>query len=385
MNMFDQEEAVALLRQLVAVRSYPGEEGAAQQVVAGWLAANGLAPELQPTPNGQPNVIATLQSGPGPTLLLNGHIDTVLAVEGWSCDPWAGVIEGERFSALGAGDMKSGVAVNMLVARELLRRRGDWQGTLIFSCVTDEEAYSHGARALIAGGLAADACIVSEPSFERAIIGAPGKLLVRATAIGRAAHGFMPHEGVNAAIELARFVARVCEAAPTGAHPRIPSSQTILSFHSGSAQYVITLPERAEALLTRQIVPGETAESVLAQLRAFAESLASPARFELSVEPPYYPPFELDPAAEPLARAFAAASQDVLGAAVPFGYSAGVSDANLFSGEAGIPTIFYGPRAGDFHQCTEWVDLSSLAPCAEVILATALAFLREERQARLAQ
>src|SRR5690606_2619716 len=141
---FDQDEAVSLLRRLVAVRSYPGEEGEAQQVVAGWLKANGLTPELQPTANGQPNVIARVENGPGPTLLLNGHIDTVLAVEGWACDPWQGHLEGDRFSALGAGDMKSGLVVIMLVARELLRRRDAWQGTLILSSVTDEEAYSHG-------------------------------------------------------------------------------------------------------------------------------------------------------------------------------------------------------------------------------------------------
>jgi acetylornithine deacetylase/succinyl-diaminopimelate desuccinylase-like protein len=373
---FDQDEAFALLRQLVAIRSYPGEEEQAQQAVAKWLAANGLEPEHQPTANGQPNLLARLSNGPGPALLLNGHIDTVLAVEGWPCDPWQGLVEGDRFSALGAGDMKSGVVVNMLVARELLRRRDEWQGSVIFSSVTDEEAYSAGAHAMIDGGLAADACLVTEPSFERAIIGAPGKVLVRVTATGKAAHGFYPHEGVNAAIELARFVAQVCDAVPSGSHARIPSSQTILSFHSGSAQYVITLPEHAQALLTRQIVPGETAESVMAELRAFAESLRSPARFDFSVEPPYYPPFELDDLAQPLALAFAEATSDVLGAPVPFGYSAGVSDANLFSGAAGIPTIFFGPRAGDFHQCTEWVDVTSIAPCAEVILATALKLLR---------
>jgi hypothetical protein len=50
---FDRDEA------LVAVRSYPGEELAAQQRVAAWLADNGLAPELQPTPNQQPNWRAT--------------------------------------------------------------------------------------------------------------------------------------------------------------------------------------------------------------------------------------------------------------------------------------------------------------------------------------
>jgi hypothetical protein len=25
-----------------------------------------------------------------------------------------------------------------------------------------------------------------------------------------------------------------------------------------------------------------------------------------------------------------------------------------------------GPRAGDFHQCTEWVDRTTLAPCADL-------------------
>jgi acetylornithine deacetylase/succinyl-diaminopimelate desuccinylase-like protein len=375
-TVFDGDEAFALLRQLVAIRSYPGEELAAQQAVAAWLAANGLDPELQPTANQQPNVIARLTNGPGPTLLLNGHIDTVLAVEGWACDPWQGRREGDRFSGLGAGDMKSGVVVNMLVARELARRRADWRGTLIFSSVTDEEAYSHGARALIAGGIAADACIVTEPSYEKAIIGAPGKVLVRVDVTGKAAHGFYPWEGVNAAIELARFVAQVCDAVPPGAHPRLPSSQTVLSFHSGSTQYVITLPEHAQALITRQIVPGETADTVVAQLRAFAESLASPARFAFTIEPPFYPPFEFDAPEHPLSQAFVAASRSVFGTAVPFGYTVGVSDANLFSGEAGMPCFFYGPLAGDFHQCTEWVDLSSLAPCAEVILRTALAMLR---------
>jgi acetylornithine deacetylase/succinyl-diaminopimelate desuccinylase-like protein len=74
-----------------------------------------------------------------------------------------------------------------------------------------------------------------------------------------------------------------------------------------------------------------------------------------------------------------AASEAVLGTPTPFGYMAGVSDANLTCGEAGIPTILYGPLAGDFHQCTEWVDISTIAPCAEVVLSTALTMLRGQR------
>lgn len=374
-SSFDRDEAFQLLRQLVAVRSYPGEERAVQEVVAGWLTAAGLAPEFQATANGQPNIIAQISNGPGPTLLLNGHVDTVLAVEGWPCDPWQGRLEGDRFSALGAGDMKAGVVVNMLVARTLARQRDAWQGTLIFSSVTDEEAYSFGARALVASGLRADACIVTEPSFDALIIGAPGKILVRATAVGKAAHGFRPHEGVNAAIELARFIAHFAAAVPTLHHPHLPTSQTVLSFLSGSAQYVITLPERAEALITRQIIPGESEASLLDALHAFAETLHSPARFTFTIEPPYYPPFELGQD-QPLLRAMRDASAAILGTALPVGYSSGVSDANIFAGEAGIPTVFFGPRAGDWHQSTEWVDLSTIVPCAQIVLETALRLLR---------
>jgi acetylornithine deacetylase/succinyl-diaminopimelate desuccinylase-like protein len=373
---FHADEVLALLRQLVAVRSYPGEELAAQQLVAAWLAANGLIPELQPTPNQQPNVIARVANGPGPTLLLNGHIDTVLAVEGWSSDPWQGWREGDRFYGLGAGDMKGGVVINMLVARELARRRAEWQGTVIFSSVTDEEAYSQGARALLASGITADACFVTESCFTQAIIGSPGKVLVRVDVTGKAAHGFYPWEGINAAIELARFVARVCDAVPPGQHPRLPSSQTVLSFHSGSDQYVITLPEQARALITRQIVPGETAELVVEQLRRFADTLQSPARFAFSVDPPFYPPFDWQAPEHPFLQAFAEAGRRVLGAEVSLGYTAGLSDANLIS-EAGIPCIVYGALAGDYHQCNEWVDIPSLVACADIILATALTFLQE--------
>jgi hypothetical protein len=43
----------------------------------------------------------------------------------------------------------------------------------------------------------------------------------------------------------------------------------------------------------------------------------------------------------------------VLGAAVPFGYTMGVSDANLLCSGGGLPSLLFGPLAGEFYQCTE--------------------------------
>ena len=84
--LFDPEEAASLTAELVAIRSYPGQEGPVQRHVAGWLEANGLAPEFQPTEGDRPNVISRVENGAGPTLLFNGHVETVLAVEGWSSE-----------------------------------------------------------------------------------------------------------------------------------------------------------------------------------------------------------------------------------------------------------------------------------------------------------
>src|SRR4051812_27993463 len=149
-------------------------EGPVQRHVAAWLAAHGLTPELQPTEGDRPNVVARIENGDGPTLLLNGHVDTVLAVEGWSTDPWTPHRDGDRLYGLGAADMKSGVAAAMLAARWLHQHRQQWRGTVIFSSVVDEEAYSIGARALIASGIVADYCIVTESSWDRPAIGSVG-------------------------------------------------------------------------------------------------------------------------------------------------------------------------------------------------------------------
>jgi acetylornithine deacetylase/succinyl-diaminopimelate desuccinylase-like protein len=334
-----------------------------------------MQPELPPTSNNQPNVIARIKNGPGPVMMLNGHVDTVLAVNGWERDPWQGWQDGDRYFGLGAADMKCGVVANMLVARELHRNRSNWRGTLLFTSVTDEEAYSIGARALMDSGLRADACIVTEPHHAGAGIGAPGKVLVTVEAVGKAAHGFHPWDGINAGIECARFVADVCNKVPEDKHDRVPSSQTVLSIHAGPEQYVITMPEIAKALVTRQIVPGESRESVVRRMEAFAASLKSPAKFNIGTADPYYAPWAFDQPDHAFTRAFASAFNLHHGLAPKMEYMVGITDANVFSGLSGIPCLVYGPRGHGFHQCQEWVDIPSIARCAEVVRSTCLEFM----------
>ncbi len=369
----DAEEAASLTAHLVSFPSYPGQEGEVQRAVAAWLDSQGLSPTFGPTGDkARPNVLVAVENGPGPILLLNGHVDTVLAVEGWSSDPWTGRREGDRLYGLGACDMKAGVAAAMMTTRALAQRRDLWRGTLLFTAVVDEEAYSIGARALVEAGIRADACIITESSWERPCLGSVGKLLVRADVTGKAAHASWPAAGINAAVEAARFVARLDDL-PLQPHPRLTATQCVLSLLSGNEQYVITVPERARVVLNRMIVPGETGASVLDDLRALAAELESPANFALTLDPPFYPPWETDPEG-PLATAFAAAYRAETGHAPTWSYT-GFGDANLFAGELGIPTVQFGPHGANFHQADEWIDVPSIGGSVRILLRLALEVL----------
>lgn len=368
------EEAAALTAHLVSIKSYPGEEGNAQRAIGDWLAHYGIGYEFMATTGDRPNVIARIKNGAGPTLLLNGHVDTVLAAQGWSCDPWQGKRDGDKLYGLGACDMKAGVAANMLITRALAQRKDSWRGTVIFTSVVDEEAYSIGALALVKAQYQADLCIVTEPSWPLAGLGATGKVLVRADITGKAAHGFWPTQGVNAAVEGAKLIAKLDDI-PLGRHPRLAATQCVLSFHSGNAQYVITVPEQASFIISRLIVPGETGETVLAEMEAWAKSLHSPARFTFHIDPPYYPPWEIAPT-HPMVQQFAHAYTAETNTAPQYQYLTGVADSNYFAADLGIPTIYFGPHGEGLHQCDEWVDVPSIGSVVRVILRLATQVLQ---------
>src|SRR5688572_5126933 len=67
-------------------------------------------------PGERPSLLATARGrGGGPSLALNGHLDTVGA--GAMADPFAARIDGDRMTGRGSCDMKGGVAA-MVVAAE---------------------------------------------------------------------------------------------------------------------------------------------------------------------------------------------------------------------------------------------------------------------------
>ena len=361
----DLEEAAELTAALVAIRSLPGEEAEVQAFVESWLDKAGLNPVTKDVVPNRPNVTVTIENGPGPTMMFNGHVDTAIIDPTWDPAKLWGKREGDRLYGLGAGDMKPGVAAAMLATRALDQRRDLWQGTLVLTSVIDEEAFSLGAHAVVDSGLRPDYSVVTESTLPKALVGSFGKVLVRVDVTGHAAHASMPHEGTNATVEAARFTARLSEV-PLGTHPKIKPVQSVLSFHSGPTTYQsITVPDQARVLINWHTAPGESADNVITRLKALADSLNSPATFEFSIDPPYYPAWE-QPIDSPLIDAFSDAIQRETGKPPEFGYT-GYGDTNLFS-DAGIPTMMFGAHGANYHQADEWVDLTSIPTVIRVLL-----------------
>jgi acetylornithine deacetylase len=333
-------------------------ERAAAEAVAAWARAAGLEVELHDALPGRPNVVVTARgSGGGPTLLLNGHLDTV-GVVGME-RPFEARIDGDRMYGRGSYDMKGALAA-ALVAAARAREEGI-AADVVVACVIDEELGSAGTERLVTTHRA-DAAIVCEPTDERIRIAHKGFAGFEVEMPGRAAHGSRPDLGVDAIAAMGPVLVRVAELAERLAgepgHALLGPGSAHASLIQGGQEYS-SYPDRCLLTGERRTIPGESLALVEQEIAELVAGTAGTARITFSREP-----FEM-PGDDPFV-------QQVLRAAGADGLHgiAFWTDAALLA-DAGIPTVLYGPAGGGAHAVEEWVDLASLERCCDAYLATA--------------
>jgi len=373
-------DTVALLSKLVAVPSLVGHEGPLADVIGEFLEGIGFEVRIQGVDGSRKNILGTLRyAAPGPCLMFNGHLDTVAPTDGWTMDPYCATRREDRLYGLGALDMKGGIAAALAALEAIVRSKLPLRGTLMFSGVIDEEGYSDGARALLDAGLdGVDAVIIGEPcagTRENPVpVLTPGKVLYRLTVQGVQAHGFRPQDGVNALEEAARVIASLDRLRQTQHETLGKGPVSTLKLSGGYEEYAVVVPDHCEAIISRMIAPGETSEGCRQDLEELIDSLHLAAETTVEMIPPYYAPLETNTDHD-LFRAFEGAYRDEHGRAPTYGPSVIITDASVFDGLGGIPTLVCGPAGGGIHQADEYVDLASLAACARTYARTAARFL----------
>lgn len=354
-------------------REWSGEARAAD-VVARELEVTDFEVERIEHGAGRASVLATLHgSEPGPTLMLNGHIDTV--PPGRMPDPFvARALEG-RVHGRGSYDMKGGVAGIVAAARSLAESGVPFKGVLQVSAVADEETESKGTRAVLERGIP-DGVVVTEPTGLVPCSAHRGFSWIRLRTRGRAAHGSMPDRGVDANLMMGRVLALLdrlaAGLADSDGHPLAGRGSLHVGRLQGGEQWSV-YADRCELDLERRTVPGETGRDVLVELQAGLNELSADPDFHCEAELVLdRPPLDADPRSD-LMRA-------ILGTGMTKGNGAGAvpfwTDAALFA-EAGADAVVLGPTGAGAHADQEWVEVGSVVQLAKLLVATAVDYLND--------
>ena len=239
-------EAVELLKKLIATPSVSREETAAADILADFIENCGL-----PVKRIGNNILVCEElDAEKPTLLLNAHIDTVKPVSTWTRDPFTPVVEGDRLYGLGANDCGGGL-VSLLQVYRILRggtsqreqnedalSRVPYNIVYLASC--EEEVSGAGGFSLALPELPKiDVAIVGEPTGMHPAIAEKGLMVIDGVAYGKSGHAAR-EEGVNAIYEALDDLVWLRDYRFKKSSPLLgPTKMTVTVLNSGTQHNVV--------------------------------------------------------------------------------------------------------------------------------------------------
>lgn len=369
------EQARALVRINSINPAFSGgttDERAVAAHVDGELRALGMQTQLLEPEARRTSVIGRLHgTGGGRSLMLYAHYDTV-AIEGMTSDPFAAEVRDGRLYGRGAYDMKGALA-SCIAAVKTIAAAGALRGDVYIAAVADEEVASIGIQEVLRHVLT-DGAIVTEPTELQLCLAHKGFSWIEVETFGRAAHGSRFQDGIDANMRMGRFLAalevleqRLRSATP---HERLgpPSLHAaVLKGGTGTSTYA----EHARLEIERRTLPGETEESVVAEIREITDKLAgSDPTFKSNVRAFLTRPSYEARSDSPIVHAARKAATDVLGHPPAEIGAAYWMDTALIAA-AGIDTVCIGPTGAGAHAAEEWVDLHSMKQLAEILARAA--------------
>ena len=189
-------DAVTLLRKLIATPSVSRNEKDAADVMQQYMESVGLSPKREG------NNLWVMSDGwddNKPTLLLNAHIDTVKPAASYTRDPFEPSLEGDTLYGLGSNDCGGGLTTLLQVFRWLTLRPQPYN--LIYLASAEEEiSGKDGFSRALPLLPKIDVAVVGEPTGMQPAIAEKGLMVLDVIAHGKSGHAAR-NEGVNAIYE----------------------------------------------------------------------------------------------------------------------------------------------------------------------------------------
>jgi len=332
---------------------------------------------------------------PGDCVHFNGHHDVVEVGNGWTRDPFAAEVEGDRIYGRGACDMKGGLAAAVIAAEAFAAACPDHAGAIEISATADEESGGYGGVAWLAERGWFDPSrvqhvIIPEPLHkDRICLGHRGVWWAEIETRGRIAHGSMPFLGDSAIRHMGAVLdemERVLYPLLAGKRTEMPvipegarqSTLNINSIHGGEAEQdagYTGLPapcvaDRCRIVIDRRFLIEEDVAEVKREVTRMLEAVkARRPSFDYEVRDLFEVQPTMTDRAAPVVGATARAVEAVLGAPPGFVVSPGTYDQKHIDRIGRLRNcIAYGPGILDLaHQPDEWVGIGDMMDSARVM------------------
>ncbi len=377
---YTQDELVQLAQSLIKIPSHkdvPNREKEAADFIFQYCKDQGIEAEKIPVEGERSNVLAFLKGdGTGKTLMLNGHLDTVPPYN-MTIDPFGAELKDGRIWGRGAVDMKGPIAC-MLMALIALKRAGKkLKGNVVFTGVIGEEERSEGTEHLVKSKLHADGAVVGEPSHYEYAIGHRGLEWLEISVKGKAAHGGVPHLGINAIEKAAALIERIRKEL----YPKLKEryneymGPSVMNFGviSGGNQ-PSTVADACSIKIDRRYIPGETVESVIQEYQDIIDAMKSEDDdFDAEIIRMPNNMLTLDhlylmtPPEDPIVFAVKDSIRETIEKEPEITRKRGWTDAALLANYGNIPTVVFGPgEISSSHTKDESVSVEELVDAVEI-------------------
>lgn len=370
-----------LLSDLVSIPS-PNPSGDTRQIAAfigEWLAGTQATLETLSAPEKPEaeSVVATLGKG-SPVIMLHAHIDTVPIADEearrWSTPPYEATVKNGRLYGKGSIDDKAPLAAMMWAFKKYAN--AELRGTLVLVAAAEEETGGQlGTRWLADEGHLpeCDFIVVGEQTDNRIALAHKGVMRATITTGGKSVHATNPDRGINAITAMARVVLaleKYHQDLAKRQHPLV-GNPTCNVGTIGGGSTANAVPDSCSIRIDRRMIPREDPEAVKQELREVIAAVdVNPASvtiedflfsswFDSSLETRYGQAFletvrnHKDPG--------------------PVGYLPG-SDAKHLMNLAKGDMVIFGPGSYEVaHAFDEYVELSALHECEEILSAFLIA------------
>jgi acetylornithine deacetylase/succinyl-diaminopimelate desuccinylase-like protein len=363
----DADRLRDLTLELVEVASPTGDTAEVARLYAKRLEEIGMEVEvLDDVFPATPTVVARLRGAePGPTIVLNGHLDTVPIQHG---PPR--IKDGLVFGR-GSADMKGACAAAVEAVRVL--RESPFKGEVVIVAIGLHEApggRGEDLKHLLESGFRADMAVVCELSGHDVAVAHMGQATVEITVFrpGMPTHELQTPKGtphpLHAAARVIDAIGARNEELAAVEHPWV-GAETYFVGEVHGGDFYNRFPTACRIVGTRRWAPGNTLEAVTTEYLDLLDGVATETGCDIALELKLVRgAYEIDPE-HPLLHALQESYRDVTGNELePVGIKV-VADGALFA-EAGIPTVYHGPVGSGAHGDIEFMPVDELVRAAEV-------------------